>query len=129
MVNQPETVQSRGEITYTEPTLGQVAVTEPTPPGRAWVIKAVEVLTITKNAAPNLLSGGSVSTDGLVNVLLSLARMQRGASTKAEKVGGILLPEEELPPESLGGARSITLCAGYPCSISNWATPFPSEPL
>lgn len=98
-------------------------MTGPTPPGRALVIKAVKVLTITKNAAPSLLSGGSVSTDGFVNVLFSLARMQRGASTKAEKVGGVLLPEEELPPESLGGARSITLCAGYPCSISNWFTP------
>lgn len=97
VVNQPETQRIRGEVTIAEPIVGQVSVTGPIPQGRALVIQDVEVPPVDKATAPNLVFGGTVNTEGFVNMVVSLAGMQRATPTRSGEVGVILLPAEELP--------------------------------
>ncbi|MGQ9496600.1 MAG: hypothetical protein ACUVRY_10205 [Thermoanaerobaculaceae bacterium] len=130
VVNQPETLRIRGEVTIAEPIVGQVSVTGPIPQGRALVIKDVEVPPVSKATAPNLVFGGTVNTEGFVNMVVSLAGMQRATPTRSGEVGVILLPEEELPQrawEEHGEALFAVVTSGQ----SKTGSPpyFASEPL
>lgn len=130
VVNQPETVRIKGEVTIAEPIVGQVSVTGPIPQGRALAIKDVEVPPVNKAAAPNLVSWGTVSTEGFVNIVVSLAGMQRAAPTRSGEVGVILLPEEELPQRAWEEqAQALFAINAHAQSKSASPPYFASEPL
>ncbi|MCX7895947.1 MAG: hypothetical protein N2447_08370 [Thermoanaerobaculum sp.] len=97
VVNQPETVQVHGEVRLAGPIEGEVSIRGPIPQGRAVVLGELEVPPVQKGEVARLVRAGSVSTEGFVNMVVSLVGMQRATPTRSGEVGVILLPAEELP--------------------------------
>ncbi|MGC8917557.1 MAG: hypothetical protein ACP5NF_11340 [Thermoanaerobaculum sp.] len=101
VVNQPQTVTVQGQVSLTGPIEGEVSVRGPIPQGKTVVFSEVEVPPVQRTEIPRLARAGTLSTEGFVTMIVSLAGMQRATPTRPGEVGLILIPEEELPLRAL----------------------------
>lgn len=130
VVNQPQTVTVQGQVTLAGPIEGEVSVRGPIPQGRTIVFSDVEVAPVQKTEISRLVRAGTLATEGFVNMVVSLAGMQRSTPTRAGEVGLVLIPEEELPLRALEEFGQWLFALEAKAKSTPQAAPyFASEPL
>lgn len=130
VVNQPQTVTVQGQVTLAGPIEGEVSVRGPIPQGKAVVFHDVVVSPVEKSEVTRLVHAGTLATEGFVNMVVSLAGVQRATPTRSGEVGVILLPAEELPRRALEEVGQwLFAIQTHATSAAQTGPYFASEPL